>query len=145
MKSIKMLMMAALTILSVSVFAQDPGMQKMKMKKDKSMYTCPMHPDMVIGKPGKCPKCGMDMTKMKKDKMEMSDMKTYACPMHSDVTSDKPGKCSKCNMDMKEKATVVYACPMKCEGDKTYAKAGKCAVCGMALKEKKEDHSGHKH
>jgi len=37
MKSIKMLMMAALTIFSVSVFAQDPGIHKMKMKKEKSM------------------------------------------------------------------------------------------------------------
>ena len=30
----------------------------------------------------------------------------------------------------------MYACPMKCEGDKTYDKAGKCPSCGMDLKEK---------
>lgn len=30
--------------------------------------------------------------------------------------------------------TVVYQCPMKCEGDKTYEKAGKCPTCNMALK-----------
>lgn len=30
--------------------------------------------------------------------------------------------------------TVVYKCPMKCEGDKTYTKAGKCPVCNMNLK-----------
>ncbi|WP_353717523.1 heavy metal-binding domain-containing protein [Dyadobacter sp. 676] len=28
-----------------------------------------------------------------------------------------------------------YACPMKCEGDKTYAEAGKCPVCKMDLEE----------
>ena len=28
-----------------------------------------------------------------------------------------------------------YACPMKCEGDKTYAEAGTCPVCKMDLKE----------
>ncbi len=28
----------------------------------------------------------------------------------------------------------AYACPMKCEGDKTYPDPGKCPVCGMALK-----------
>lgn len=28
----------------------------------------------------------------------------------------------------------AYACPMKCEGDKTYDAPGKCPVCGMALK-----------
>ena len=33
-------------------------------------------------------------------------------------------------------ATVVYQCPMKCEGEKTYSKAGKCPVCNMNLKAK---------
>lgn len=28
-----------------------------------------------------------------------------------------------------------YACPMKCEGDKTYAETGKCPVCDMDLEE----------
>jgi hypothetical protein len=28
-----------------------------------------------------------------------------------------------------------YACPMKCEGEKTYAEAGTCPVCKMDLKE----------
>ena len=44
---------------------------------------------------------------------------------------------------------MVYACPMKCEGDKTYDKMGSCPTCGMDLKEVKdkneEDHSGHNH
>lgn len=44
---------------------------------------------------------------------------------------------------------LVYACPMKCEGDKTYEKVGSCPICGMDLKEKKinkkEDHTGHNH
>jgi hypothetical protein len=29
-------------------------------------YTCPMHPEIVRSKPGKCPKCGMTLVKMKK-------------------------------------------------------------------------------
>lgn len=148
MKPIKMLMMAALTIFSVTVFAQDSTKQKAKMKMQKTQkmkYSCPMHADVTSNKPGTCSQCGMDMTKMKKDKMAMGSTKAYACPMHPDVTSDKPGKCSKCNMDLKEKAAVVYACPMKCEGDKTYNKAGKCPVCNMNLTEKKDEHAGHKH
>lgn len=32
--------------------------------------------------------------------------------------------------------SVVYQCPMKCEGEKTYSKAGKCPVCNMNLKAK---------
>lgn len=42
---------------------------------------------------------------------------------------------------------MAYACPMKCEGDKTYDKAGSCPKCGMDLKEMKhsDDHAGHNH
>src|SRR5213083_138925 len=102
MKTVKMLMMAVLTILSVTLFAQDTTGLKTKSLKEES--------EKII----------------------------YSCPMHPDVTSDKPGKCSKCGMNLKEKEikASVYACPMKCEGDKTYDKAGKCPVCGMNLKEK---------
>ncbi len=28
-------------------------------------YTCPMHPEVKSEKPGKCPKCGMDLVKKK--------------------------------------------------------------------------------
>lgn len=149
MKAIKMLMMASLTIVSVSLFAQDSIKQKSKTPKHKMeqmKYSCPMHPDVVSKKPGKCSKCGMDLTKSNKEKMKMEVMKIYTCPMHPDVTSDKPGKCTKCGMDLKEKepASIAYSCPMKCEGEKTYDKPGKCPICGMPLKEQKDDHSNHK-
>jgi len=32
-------------------------------------------------------------------------------------------------------AEKKYACPMKCEGEKTYTEAGKCPVCKMDLQE----------
>jgi len=28
-------------------------------------YTCPMHPDVISDKPGKCPNCGMDLVEKK--------------------------------------------------------------------------------
>jgi uncharacterized protein with PIN domain len=34
---------------------------------------------------------------------------------------------------------MVYSCPMKCEGSKTYNKPGKCPKCNMKLKAKKAD------
>jgi hypothetical protein len=31
------------------------------MNETKEVYTCPMHPEVVSDKSGKCPKCGMDL------------------------------------------------------------------------------------
>ena len=31
----------------------------------KVVYTCVMHPEVQMDKPGKCPTCGMDMTEVK--------------------------------------------------------------------------------
>ncbi len=31
----------------------------------KTKYTCPMHPEVISDKPGKCPKCGMTLVKVK--------------------------------------------------------------------------------
>ena len=75
------------------------------MKKGKMAmnYSCPMHPEVTSDKPGVCSKCGMNLTRSKKEQMKMEVMKMYSCPMHPGITSDKPGKCSKCGMDMAKK------------------------------------------
>jgi transcription initiation factor IIE alpha subunit len=120
--------------------AQDKSMHKMKMHKmDHMKYSCPMHADATSNKVGKCPKCGMDMTKMKDNKME----KMYCCAKHQTVKSDKPGKCPKCgatlNLSPKEKMKMgvmkMYTCPMHAEV--TSKKPGKCSTCGMDMEEKK--------
>jgi membrane fusion protein, copper/silver efflux system len=51
-------------------------MKKMNMPADTTVYTCPMHPEVTASKPGKCPKCGMDLVKKPaKKKIEKGDMK----------------------------------------------------------------------
>jgi hypothetical protein len=54
---------------------------KMQMKSDTSLvkdahkkmvkerYTCSMHPEVISDKPGKCPKCGMTLVKVKSSPM----------------------------------------------------------------------------
>jgi Heavy metal binding domain len=136
MKTKKILLMVVLTILSASVMAQDTSMHKMKMHKmDHMKYSCPMHAEVTSNKPGKCTKCGMDMTKMKEHNMD----KMYCCAKHPTVTSDKPGKCPKCgatlNLSPKEKMKMgvmkMYTCPMHAEV--TSKKPGKCPTCGMDM------------
>ena len=115
MKSIKMLLMAALTIFSVSVFAQADQKAKTPMKKGKPaatvQYTCPMDKDVVSNKPGKCPKCGMDLVKSKK--AETVAAKMYTCPMHPEVVTKGPGKCPKCGMELVEKKNEKSNTKMK--------------------------------
>jgi hypothetical protein len=86
-------------------FAQTPKPNMPASKSDttaKYVYTCPMHPDVMTDKPGKCPKCGMTLVKKKVDKV-------YTCTMHPDVISDKPGNCPKCGMKLVEKNSAPAA------------------------------------
>jgi ribosomal protein S27AE len=66
-------------------------------------YTCPVHADVLVKKPGKCHKCGDNLILSPKEKMKMEVMKKYTCSMHPDVVSDKSGTCPKCGMALTEK------------------------------------------
>jgi len=69
----------------------------------KAMYTCPMPQDSVFSdKPGKCPKCGMDLVKMEHEEHDA----IYTCPMHPEVESDKPEKCPICGMALVKKGST---------------------------------------
>jgi RND family efflux transporter MFP subunit len=74
----------------------DPG-------KEKSQYTCPMHPEIIRDAPGSCPICGMDLVPMEKHE-EHSEGATqstqYTCPMHPEIIRDAPGSCPICGMDL---------------------------------------------
>jgi uncharacterized membrane protein len=39
-------------------------------KNEATQYTCPMHPEVISDKPGKCPKCGMTLVKKEAAKKE---------------------------------------------------------------------------
>lgn len=83
----------------------------------KERYTCPMHPEVMKTKAGKCPKCGMNL-----EKKEFYEV--YACPMADcPYLSEKGGKCSTCGMKLKKKLInkeeyqkltqpqITYTCP----------------------------------
>ena len=152
MRSIKILLMGACMILSISVFAQSTTMKKStaeKQKIEQVKYSCPMkcEGEKNYDKAGKCPKCGMDLTKSKKAAMNMDAAMVFSCPMkcEGDKIYDKAGKCPKCGMnltkskkeEMKMDAMKMYYCPM--HADVTSDKPGKCSKCGMNLVEKKTE------
>lgn len=72
-------------------------------------YTCPMPSDHYFSdKPGKCPKCGMQLianpeagNKNKSDstqKIQSHHTIKYTCPMHPQIISDRAGACPICGM-----------------------------------------------
>jgi len=136
MKKLLMLLMAAFILGSVSSFAQKA---KQDTAKHVALYTCPMHPDVKMDKPGKCPQCGMDLSLSKKEEMKKEVTKTYTCPVHTDVVSDKSGKCPDCGRklslskkeEMKAEVMKSYCCSM--HSDVKSDKPGKCPKCGMEL------------
>lgn len=50
---------------ATTTFAYEKHGKKTKKQVTVTKYTCTMHPEVVMGKPGKCPKCGMDLVAMK--------------------------------------------------------------------------------
>lgn len=63
----KVIMAIAIILAATTVtFAQmKTDSARMNMKMAHKKYTCPMHPEVVRSKPGKCPKCGMKLVAMK--------------------------------------------------------------------------------
>lgn len=137
-----MLLIATLTISSVSLIAQEKA-----GKKDTSqhtvLYTCSMHPDVKMDKAGKCPACGMELSLSKKEEMKIATTRNYVCPVHADAVSASTGKCPKCGKklilskkeEMKAEVVKIYTCQM--HPDVTGDKAGKCPKCGMEMTMKK--------
>jgi hypothetical protein len=103
-------LMLGIFLMGTSNYAQDKVQAKKHIKVQKQIhkqnyvYTCPMDPEVKSDKPGKCPKCKMDLEKkvVKMEKQAKILKDDYTCPMHSDVTSNKPGKCSKCGMNLEK-------------------------------------------
>lgn len=67
-------------------------------------YACPMCAAQESSKPGKCPKCGMDM-----EKKDAPDNTLWSCPMHPDENGKAVGKCSDCGMKFTPQDYLVAA------------------------------------
>lgn len=57
----------------------------------------------------------------------------------------KPAAATDTTTTPAEQTATVYACPMKCEGEKTYEQPGTCPVCKMDLVATSEMEEEHDH
>ncbi|HQT71714.1 MAG TPA: heavy metal translocating P-type ATPase [Thiobacillus sp.] len=71
----------------------------------KTVYTCPMHPEVKQPGPGVCPKCGMSLEPM--GVPSVAPKTEYTCPMHPEVVQDHPGNCPKCGMALEPRTVAV--------------------------------------
>ncbi len=135
-----------------------------------TVYSCPMHPEVLQAGPGRCNECGMfleerpgtpeELRAVYGDEVAAAEHSgqdahdhaahgaadaAYTCPMHPEVTSDKPGKCPECGMFLESTAGGPYSCPMHPEV--VQERPGKCPECGMFLESmagaEHSDHAGH--
>jgi len=144
MKSFKILMMAVLTILSVSIFAQVSTNLQSKVTKqnlETVKCICPVHPDIVMDKSVMCSIYGTSLNLSLKEKMKMEVMKIHTVPMQTqqtEATSDNQCNLSNSvtilNFSPKEKMKIET---MKMNTFLAPTRAGSSRICncsGMNLK-----------
>jgi hypothetical protein len=91
------ILIIGLMILNLSANSVYGQTSKIKQAKEQPVkYTCPQHPEVVLDKPGTCPKCGMTLIdqnkKSKEDKKQACDstkMKSEEMKMKCDSTKMK--------------------------------------------------------
>ncbi len=87
--------------------AQMSAQESASDEPSEEIWTCSMHPQIQMPKPGKCPLCGMDLvlaaqTSGKKTAKKAKHEPKYACSMFCVPPMSRPGNCPICGMVMVE-------------------------------------------
>lgn len=98
---------------SGTLYAKDTAKESKVKEKPcphEGFYFCPKEGcKYKSDKPGKCPKCGVELKKHEHKVF-------YVCPMKQcNVKADKPGKCPKCGMELKKKTICTCKDKTKCK------------------------------
>ncbi|MBF0500666.1 MAG: efflux RND transporter periplasmic adaptor subunit [Candidatus Riflebacteria bacterium] len=80
----------------------------------RTVYWCPMHPEVQQDKPGVCDKCGGMALIAKTISDTAEETLSYVCPMHPEGIFDKPGKCLLCKPYMDMDLDPVIKSPTPC-------------------------------
>ena len=85
------LMLPGLAAQPADAATAKPAHNHQHAKTSGAIYVCPMDPEVIAHKPGRCPECKMHLTKV---------TAAYYCPMHPEVTSKSAGRCPECKMHL---------------------------------------------
>lgn len=88
----------------------------------EGLFTCRMHPLVLVAAPGACPNCEMELEQIPHGTTSSAPHDSHGA--HEEFAIGGSGS-----------ATSSFACPMKCEGEKTYEHTGRCPICNMNLQE----------
>jgi Cu(I)/Ag(I) efflux system membrane fusion protein len=72
MKTAFIFLLSSMLFVACDKQKQDAHAEHKQVESEK--YTCPMHPNVVQDKPGKCPVCGMDLVKVTKSNEANNDL-----------------------------------------------------------------------
>ncbi len=105
------------------MLAQRSGQETSPATDDQAtLFSCPMHPEIISEHVGRCALCGMDLEKRAASPAELAQLENsdlpphepdaavrkaagegrWACPMHPEILADGPGQCLVCGMPLEE-------------------------------------------
>jgi len=137
MKSLKMLMMAALSILTISLFAQSNTTKSKKELMKMEVMKIHTTPQAIITEASA--KDGFASNLSPKEQLKRNVVKWNAVTRNNDVAGTNSGKCPDClslsNLSPKEQMKMKEMDLLVCSMSAGIAsgKIGKCAICGMDL------------
>ncbi|MCK4865469.1 MAG: efflux RND transporter periplasmic adaptor subunit [Gammaproteobacteria bacterium] len=110
MNTLKIITISLIAVLLTACSEQDSSMEMTATDKKETAvehaskhldpnYVCPMHPQIIRGKPGNCPICGMDLIKKEVEEKKEKKILYWVAPMDANYRRDKPGK-SPMGMDL---------------------------------------------
>lgn len=114
------LLTAAIMASRAVTFAEQPKPSPSPSTAAHQKYTCVMHPEVVSDKPGKCPKCGMDLVPMKpkpspspgkhaSHEMQNMEMPAHHMSMQSSINIAEPMSRESSGTAWVPDSTPIYA------------------------------------
>lgn len=103
-----LMMSLGLTVFLVSCGSANSDSKHEHTKNAEGLYTCGMHPEVILEGPGQCPICGMNLTPLKQNSVSAASSQKpdserkilyWQAPMNPEEIYDEPGK-SNMGMDL---------------------------------------------